>query len=603
MKRDQIPLFDVMAGVPVAPSLDELIDLARASYWRLFEQNIPCLLGFSGGKDSSVCTDLALTTARDYLQQTGRSPFIVVTMSDTLIENPEITEHAQSDLRKISAFGKTHGLRIIVKVAKPSLLNTWQMKVLTGRGLPSFPGANADCSQDLKIIPQQKLRAKLLAELENKGMEEPVTCLGLRHLESEKRSLAMMLRGDNSVTPMRNKDGDLVLSPIADWQVDDVFEYLATRTPGASYSDFKDTLRIYAHSEGQSCAIVASAIQEGLTKRKKGGCGARHGCFLCQQAEDKSLANMIAFDERYSYASGLNKLNIFIRNTRFDWRRRNWIGRTLRAGWVKIQPDTNHPGFIRELFRYMLQLDYDEKVRAKSSGQKPKFQMFNQSMVLALDAYWSLTGLAQSFSAWADYFAIYSGEVRYDIPAIEQIAATPIPDARFMFVGDDWESQLPMSEFQGLRDPYLESLLETSACAPALKEMKKTGRMVWDLPQADSFSVDAESLAMIMDFEIDGLLEMHRSNSMSCFLGSVTYGFKWYVQYGVIAVHKNHANKIDEMLRRSAHKESIGLGFDFNIDELVAKSVRFADLPVTAREAWSAKATTSSAQEELDWIV
>ena len=602
MKRDQMPLFDIRAGAPVAPSLDELIDLTRATYWRLFEQRIPTWLAFSSGKDSSVCADLALTTARDFLKQTGTSPLIWVTISDTLIENPEVVEHYQKDLRKMAAFGKTHGLNLTIRIARPSLLNTWQMKVLSGRGLPSFAGTNADCSVSLKVEPQQKLRANLYSELEGRGMAEPVTCLGLRHDESEKRSIAMMLRGDNSITPMRNKDGDLVLSPIADWQEDHVFEYLATRAPGQSYSDFKDTLRIYAHSEGQACAIVAAAIQEGLSKRKKGGCGSRHGCFLCQQAEDKSLKNMIAFDERYAYASGLNKLNTYIRNTRFDWRRRHWIGRTIQAGWVKIQPDTYHPSFVRELFRYMVQLDYDETVRARENGERPKFQMFGQSMVLALDAYWSMTGLARPFSAWADYFAIYNGVERYDIPEIEPVPMTPIPDARFMFVGDDWEALLPMSERQGLRDAYLESLLETSACAPVLKEIKTTGRKIWELPEADSFTVNPESLAMIMDFEMDRLLEMHRSNHMSCFPGSVTYGFKWYVQYGAIGVHKNHARKLDEILRRTAHKDSLGLGCEYNIEELVAKSVRFADLPETARKAWSNKATTSSAQDELELI-
>jgi hypothetical protein len=42
---------------------------------------------------------------------------------------------------------------------------------------------------------------------------------------------------------------------------DEVLEYIGLRAAGElggdAFSDFSDTLRIYAHSEGQSCAVVA----------------------------------------------------------------------------------------------------------------------------------------------------------------------------------------------------------------------------------------------------------------------------------------------------------------------------------------------------------
>src|SRR3546814_6428815 len=60
----------------------------------------------------------------------------------------------------------------------------------------------------------------------------------------------------------------------------------------------------------------ADALMSG--KNKKGGCGARLGCWTCQQANDKSLETMIQFEPRYEYAKGLNQLNKFIRAIRSE---------------------------------------------------------------------------------------------------------------------------------------------------------------------------------------------------------------------------------------------------------------------------------------------
>ena len=55
--------------------------------------------------------------------------------------------------------------------------------------------------------------------------------------------------------------------------------------------------------------MVAEAIEEGVKTKKKGGCTARTGCFICQQAEDKSLAQMVEFEpERFDSVIELQRL-------------------------------------------------------------------------------------------------------------------------------------------------------------------------------------------------------------------------------------------------------------------------------------------------------
>src|SRR3546814_3407283 len=77
-------------------------------------------------------------------------------------------------------------------------------------------------------------------------------------------------------------------------------------------------------------------------------CSSDLGCWTCQQANDKSLETMIQFEPRYEYAKGLNQLNKFIRAIRYDWNRRNWVGRTIRGGFIAIEPDTFSPTTVRD---------------------------------------------------------------------------------------------------------------------------------------------------------------------------------------------------------------------------------------------------------------
>lgn len=583
------------------PSLAELVEEAKSVIKGLFLKGHALLVPVSGGKDSGAVASLVLTSARELVEMRADiNPLVIVTTSNTLIENPEVEALYTSEHIKMDRYAAKHGFRLVTRVAQPTLAASFQMKILSGRGIPSFAGTSSDCSQDLKIQPQKTLRNSIFKALRAEGINvEPVTCLGTRYSESERRSANMTLRGESSTTPVPNKDGELILSPIAHWSVEDVWEYIASvSSSGESYSDFQEMMRVYANSEGQGCAIVADTIRESMSTRKKGGCGARHGCFLCQQVgEDRSLVNMVEHDARYGYAKGLVKLNRFIRNTRYDWSRRHWLGRTIRQGWIAVQPDTYHPRMVRELFRYMVQLDYDESVRAQRCGESPRFSILPPEMIVAVDAYWSLGGLANPFAAISDYVDITAERVRYEIPEIDPVPETPQPDARFLYVGNEWDDSHRGSYMTGLRDTYFEALTEDAPCQPGLRELKD-GRVVWDADTALSFSVNPESIAMIWDFELEGLARMHKQG-YGAIPGGITSGYKWYLMYGAITLSYGQVMEHDETLRRTAFKHRLGFSLDYEIPDLLAKSVSYAELPPEARLIWKHKATTSSAQPDL----
>lgn len=562
--------------------IEDLIREAMEVIGKLIRSGTPIFCGFSGGKDSGILAHLVLAAAKAAAAD-GLKPMVVVSTSNTLVENPEIAMHFRTELRKMREYGMANGFRVITKVVTPLLSSTWQVKVLSGRGLPSFQGTNADCSVDMKVRPQQSFRRKLFKDLASSSLSEPVICIGTRFDESSRRAANMAERGESATTPVRNKDGELVLSPIAYWTTDDVWEAIGLASNGMleSYTDFAETKRIYAHAESTSCAVVADAIGTG---RKRGGCGQRTGCHVCQMAEDKSLENMVAYDDRYAYARGLVKFNKFLRATRYDWNRRHALGRTIKGGYVCVQPDTYHPSMQRELFRYMLQLDYDEVQRAEREGESPMFQLLPTRMIVAIDAIWSLNGFARPFAAWADYRDIWQRGIRYDIPEVEPVPETPMPIGRYLHVGNEWD-EVHNAMSTGMRDVYAESLTETSACGMKLRETAD-GRVIWDLETERSFDVDVESAEMLLDFELDAMLKKYDAGFPP---GGVTSAYKFYLAYGALKLSHSQLLEHDQILRRTAFKDSLGLSYEYDLQALMGQTISFAELPEDAQEAWAHK--------------
>ncbi|MCK4120433.1 phosphoadenosine phosphosulfate reductase family protein [Ralstonia nicotianae] len=578
------------------PSVDQKINRALHVLTALFEASHWICVAFSGGKDSSVVAALALHAAAQF-RAAGGVPVVIVTTGDTLVESPEVARHYREEMQRMWAFGQMHDFRVVTKIVTPTLTSTFQVKVLSGRALPSFPGVAADCSVDLKLRPSITYRRQLFRAVRKAGVAELVTCIGTRLDEGAQRAARMRARKESSDHPVRNREGELVLSPIADWSTEDVWEAIALygsgRLPG--YSNFEETKRIYAHSVGTSCAVVADAILEGQTMRRQGKCGARLGCHVCQMAEDKSLANMVEFDERYAYAAGLQRFNRFIRNTRFDWARRHWIGRTIRAGYIKIQPDTYHPRMLREMFRYMLQLDFDELQRSRRAEEAPRFQLLSVEMIIAIDALQSLNGFAKPFAAWADWRDVYERGLRYDVPDVLDLPPTKIPEARFLHVGSEWDDSAGQSDWTCLRDPYFEALTADSNCGVGLVPDKK-GRLVLDAVTDVQFGVDAESAMLIQDFEMDRLLEVHDAGVSP---GQVIAGYRWYRQFGCLTLSHSQRAEHDEIARRTAFKDRNGWTLDYDVQALLAASVSFTDLPNVAQGAWS---HAGKAQTELELV-
>jgi DNA sulfur modification protein DndC len=576
MSRNTNPIADL--------EIEQRIERAEAALTALLAQGSPVCVSWSAGKDSSAVLNLVLGAAAKYKAAGGVVPPIVVTHADTMVENPEMTLYARNEMVQVCAYAKRHGLDVTIEVATPNLTAQWSVRVIGGRALPPFPGTNRDCTLDWKIQPMKRLRKSVLKHLAKRAgsssQTEPVVLLGTRYDESDERARNMHERGESDIQIRRGvdengKESHLFLSPIAWWSTDDVWMYLGLARAGAveAYSDFEETIRVYADAMGQSCVIVAEDMSKALKANK--ACGARHGCSLCTVASvDQSMENMLAHDERYNYMRGLNELRNFLMATRWDMARRSWLGRTINEGYVRIAPDAYSPGMMEELLRYSLTIDVREQEAAYGLGIRPRFQLVTVEQLFAIDAMWSLQAFHKPFHALKIWDEIQKG-ARFDVPKLAAFPRQPEFPVRHLWVGRDWEDGQEM-RYTGLNSAIHEMTSVDGGACMGTKELAD-GRTVMDVNTAPMMEIDIEAAYFLLD-DIDRLLERHDSPR-----AHPTEAYHYYMQLGMLSIKSGLQGEVDGILRRSAYKVREGIDGNVSWKTLWDKAVTPTEAGLAAK--------------------
>jgi DNA sulfur modification protein DndC len=344
----------------------------------------------------------------------------------------------------------------------------------------------------------------------------------------------------------------------------------AAFVPGGmvGYSNFDDTFRIYADAMATSCVIVADDMAKA---QKAKACGARHGCSLCTAVwRDHSMENMLEVDPRYAYMRGLNQLQRFLVNTRWDMNRRAWIGRTINDGWITIQPDAYSPSMMEELLNYALTIDITERESAASLGlPAPRFQLVTAEQLFAIDAMWSLQGFHKPFHALFLYNKVQHEGKRFVPPAIEPFPQCPMPSPRYLWVGNDWDEG---HEYKctGLRDISLE--MHAGSYCMGTRTLA-SGLEVLDVEVDNSISFDPEAMYFILEYELPELFRTYHDNPKAC----PTNAFKYYLRLGSMAIKAGAEAEYDAILRRTAFKTRNGLHGPVDIEDLKTRSVSAAE--------------------------
>lgn len=262
--------------------IDEIID----QYLFADETKRPWIIGFSGGKDSTVMLQLvweALIQIKDLHGVVGRDVYVVC--NDTMVENPVITEYVHRVLAKIEQAAVEQDIPVRVIKTIPRLEDSFWVNLI-GKGYPAPNNAFRWCTERLKIKPTQRF---IVEQVDEFG--EAVILIGTRSAESANRAKSMKkhaIKGKR-LTKHPTQPNTFIYAPIRHLMLEEVWYIINTR-PSPWGADNSELFQIYmdASADDYECPTV-------VTDKEHKSCGqSRFGCWTCTVVkQDKSMSSLI----------------------------------------------------------------------------------------------------------------------------------------------------------------------------------------------------------------------------------------------------------------------------------------------------------------------
>ena len=248
------------------------------------EDDRPWLVGFSGGKDSTLVAALIFETVLSLPVERRIKP-ISILCTDTRVEIPAIVEMTEGTLQKMRKYSEKNGLCIDVHLLRPPADQSFWVNII-GRGYPPPNRVFRWCTQRLKIDPVTTFVQQRLGH-----WGEAILHLGARRSESSSRAQTMAGREARNGL---NRHPDLprvwVSNPIEFLSTEDVWAYLL-QNPNPWGTNNRSLFTLYARSG--ECPIQIDTSTPSCGK-------SRFGCWTCTVVDrDKASEGLLANgDER-----------------------------------------------------------------------------------------------------------------------------------------------------------------------------------------------------------------------------------------------------------------------------------------------------------------
>lgn len=268
-----------------------LDDIYREIQELYFSNNYPWIVGYSGGKDSTATLQLVWKALEQIPRNKLNKPIYVLS-SDTLVEIPKIVNYADRIIGLINKSAKEKGLPIQAIKVKPEISETFWVNLI-GKGYPAPTVDFRWCTDKLKIKPSNKF---IIDTVSKYG--EVIVVLGVRKSESINRERTINEHKiDNSkLSRHTTMPGAFVYTPIEDWTVDEVWEYLLG-FPSPWGADNIELFNMYKQANAGECPIIVG-VQKGQETQSCGN--SRFGCWTCTVVKnEKSLSALIESGESW----------------------------------------------------------------------------------------------------------------------------------------------------------------------------------------------------------------------------------------------------------------------------------------------------------------
>lgn len=248
--------------------------------------NRPWMIGFSGGKDSTMLVMLVFEMLAT-LNPNQITKKIYITSSDTMVENPVVERYMLKMSQKIGEVGAKYNIQ--TDIVRPEADKTfWSYLIGLGYPTPEPPGFRW-CTDRLKIRPINKFT---LDTIKKNG--EVVMLLGVRKAESSYRARGITAREVEGKLLVRHTDIEnaYVYNPLTEIPNKLVWEYLLKNDGITPWET--DNKYLFSLYQGEDLGEEQSVLGE-VDKDKIAVTGnSRFGCWICTMVkEDKSLLNFI----------------------------------------------------------------------------------------------------------------------------------------------------------------------------------------------------------------------------------------------------------------------------------------------------------------------
>ncbi len=301
----------------------------------------PWIIGFSGGKDSTMLLQLVWNALKKIEPGLLTRPIYVV-CNDTLVENPKIVEYVGHVLELIKNAATEQGLPIFVHTTSPRLEDTFWLNLI-GKGYPAPNNFFRWCTERLKINPTTRFIQEKVKESES---GEAIILLGTRQSESATRSRSL---NRHKVIGQRLRRHVLpnawVYAPIIEVTTDEVWIYLRSINSPWGY-DNKQLQALYRNASGGDCPLVVDKTTP--------SCGnSRFGCWVCTVVnKDKAMEGLIEYGEEWMVP--LLELREFLAMSRNNPEMREDRGRDNKKRLGPYKPKVRY-----EILKRLLEAQYE----------------------------------------------------------------------------------------------------------------------------------------------------------------------------------------------------------------------------------------------------
>jgi DNA sulfur modification protein DndC len=337
----------------------------------------PWIVGYSGGKDSTVALQL-IWNALAQLPPEKRNKPVYVISSDTLVETPIIVDYINTTLQRINERAGSTGMPFQAQKVKPIVSETFWTNLI-GRGYPAPQQQFRWCTERMKIRPADRF---IMEKVSKHG--EAIIILGVRKSESMTRAQIMSLHQIKGSLLSRHTrfSGAFVYTPIADFNLDDVWSYLL-QSPSPWGNNNRDLVALY-RSGSAECPLVVDD--------KTPSCGnSRFGCWVCTVVtQDKTMKSLI--DSGEEWMEPLLELRNLLASTQDPMTKHLFREYKRRRGTVDLKSDGSNKivrgpyklEFCKEILTKLLQA----QISVQNNGPDRKLQLITSDELHEIRRIW-----------------------------------------------------------------------------------------------------------------------------------------------------------------------------------------------------------------------